>query len=332
MASKSKTKPLILSALSALSDSDSDSNSESYSTTTKTAAPRPRTTLITYRLPSEIEPNPRNNRFGMYKEEDLLDLLDDLDAGVGIETPLLTRKLAGTQDAVEVVTGSRRLAAVKLWNSRHAPSEAYRLPIITAIMNDEDAAAANIRENVKRRTLTAMDRAVGIRNQRNMGRTDTDICKMFCCSPATLAQSVKLLQLDRRTQERVGAKESGKDIPADAALVLAEMDAESRGNIITQHDLDKTKFTKSSVLKTGRLCGGVGDGTEDKASGRKAKRHSRTLKELTDYIEDMIFAQSLSEIGQQMLKGWKGMIEGKLSDDEMNKLLGELFAPAVANT
>lgn len=317
MATKTKTSKTSASTSSTPHPPPTDSSTP--------PAVKPRTTLITYRLPSEIEPNPRNNRFGQYKEEDLLDLLDDLDDGVGIQTPLLTRKLMGTQGAIEIITGSRRHAAVVLWNSRHAPSEAYRLPVIITTMNDEDAAATNIRENVKWRTLTTMDRAVGIRNQRSLGKSDTQICKMFYCSPSTLLQAVKLLQLDRRTQERVGAKENGKDIPADAALVLAEMDAESRTNIITQHDIDGTKFTKSSVLKTGRLCGGVGDGTEDAGSGRKPKRHSRTLKELTDYLEDRIFAEALSESGQRMLKGWKGMIEGKLGDDEMNKLLGELF-------
>ncbi len=286
------------------------------------ATPKPRTTLITYRLPEEIEPNPRNNRFGSYTEEDLMDILGTLDAGKGIRTPIQTRRLPGTQDAVEIVAGSRRHAAVKLWNSRHAPSEAYRIPITIETMNDEDAMEANILENVQHLTLRPMDRAVGIRNMRLRGKSDTDICRMYNCSPSTLMQSVKLLQLDRRTQERIG-----KDIPGDAALVLAEMDTDSRSNVITQHELDGTKFTKSSVLKTGRLCGGIGDGTAD-TSGRKPKRHSRTLKEITDYIEDFIFSPTLSEAGQQLMAAWKGMIEGKLSDDDMNKVLYDLFPPA----
>ncbi len=279
-----------------------------------------RITQIVYRKPEEIKVNHSlNNRFGQYKEEDLQDILDDLDAGIGIEYPLKTRKIPGTQAAIELVAGYRRHAAVKLWNTRHNPSQAILLPVIICTLNDEDAAAANIRENVRRKTLTPIDCAVGIRALRNRGISDKEICdKYYLKSPAWLSQTAKLLQLDKKTQEKV----HDQKIPGDAAIVLADMPSETREMVIQAHELDKLKFTKSSVLKVMRECS---DPPEDGEQLVDVKRHSRTLKEMVDFIEDYVFSPTLNEHGNKLMAGLKGFAYGKVSDDEMKRLLYELF-------
>ena len=296
---------------------------------------------IVYRLPAEIEIHPeRNKRFGTYKEADLADLLQDLDAGIGIEYPVKTRKIPGTANAVELVAGYRRCAAVALWNSRHKPSQAIRIPCLITTLNDEDAAEANVRENMHRQELTPMDCAVGIREFRNIGATSAHIQKIYGRSEAWVIQTAKLLQLDRKTQERVHRGE----IKAKTAVILADMSPEDRAVVIAAHDHDKLKFTETSVLKIGRECGAVGDGKVEKpaaaqsagsadssagadsqARPRAPKRQSRTLKELVDYIEGFKFSPTINQQGQRLMNSLFAMIQGKLSDDDMDKLLWELF-------
>lgn len=297
----------------------------------------PRT--ITYRLPSEIEIHPeRNKRFGTYKEADLLDLLGDLDSGIGIEYPVKTRKLPGTSTSIELVAGYRRCAAVQLWNSRHKPSQAIRIPCLITTMNDEEASEANVRENMHRHELTAMDCAKGIRDYRNEGKTTEQIQKIYGRSEAWVLLTTKLLQLDRKTQERVQRGE----IKAKVGIILADMSPDDRGIVIAAHDHDKLRMTQTSVLKIARQCGAVGDGEIEKGESaegdkgpgdsanqpskpRAPKRQSRTLKELVDYIEDLKFSPTINQSGQRLLNSLCAMIQGKLSDDEMNKLLWELF-------
>jgi len=304
---------------------------------------------IVFRLPAEIEIHPeRNKRFGSYKEADLADLLQDLDAGIGIEYPVKTRKIPGTANAIELVAGYRRCAAVALWNSRHKPSQAIKIPCLITTLNDEEAAEANVRENIHRHELTPMDCAVGIREFRNIGCSTEQIQKIYGRSEAWITTTTKLLQLDRKTQERVHRRE----IKAKVGMILADMSPEDRAVVIAAHDHDRIRFTETSVLKTARQCGAVSDGKEvagkagaapsESAEGeansadtdgaapsavrpRTPKRQSRTLKELVDYIEGFKFSPTINEQGQRLMNALYAMIHGKLSDDDMNKLLWELF-------
>lgn len=284
-----------------------------------------------------------NNRYGAYQEEDLRDLLEDLDNQKGIETPVICRPLPDYQPLL--VEGYRRHAAVTLWNSRHKPSEAVKLPVMLKEMNDDEALEANVAENVKRRSLTPMDVAVGIRNLTNNGRSDEEIAHIYQKSPAWISRQRLLLRLDKHLRGRV---HSG-DILGTSAIELAELEDEKRGIVVTTIERDYNgKFSVTNIRKVGREIGGFGDGVtpqpvqvrefteEDECDGRvempqRSKGHTprrkqRTLKELNDYFDRWDMNMRLTQIGRDYIRLHIGLLSGKVSDEDMDRAIVTLFA------
>ena len=75
-------------------------------------------------------------------------------------------------------------------------------------MNEEDAVEAQIRENVHRRDLTAMDMAVGVRKLTDRGRTDTQIAAAYGQSIEWVGHMRQSLTLDKATKARVHSGET----------------------------------------------------------------------------------------------------------------------------
>ncbi len=285
-----------------------------------------------------------NNRFGTYTEDDLKDLLGDIESGKGIEMPVICRPAADRRPIL--VQGYRRYASVKLWNSRHKPSEAKFLPVILRDMNDEEALESNVIENVNRRSLTPMDSAVGIRNLTNAGRTEDEIASIYRKSTAWVSQTRKLLSLDKSLQKKVhesGIAGTKGGIPGSAGIELADIDAEYRGIVVaTIENSYNGRFSTTNIRKAGREIGAFGDGvTQNKVEYRRTdpmdllasshtrghtpKRKQRTVREQNDYWDKWEMDPRLTVDGQAYAKLQLGFISGKVTDEEMDKYVINLY-------
>lgn len=278
-----------------------------------------------------------NNRFGTYTVEDIQDLLEDLDKGKGIRSPVVCRPLSDRRPLL--VEGYRRYAAIKYWNSIHKPSESMKLPVIICEMNDEEALESNVGENVRRRNLTPMDSAIGIRNLSNMGKDDNEIKGIFRKSLAWVKQTRKLLSLDRDLQNRIH-----KDlIPATVGIELSEMSLEDRGIVVAAIENDfKGKFSLTNLHKAAREVGAIGDGetarpvvnnnadstdllASSHTKGHTPKRKQRTVREINDYLDRWELNDTITQHGRSYIKLQMGFISGKTTDGEMDQFIVSTF-------
>lgn len=273
-----------------------------------------------------------NNRYGTYTVEDIQDLLEDLDKGRGIRSPVVCRSLSDKRPLL--VEGYRRYAAVKYWNSIHKPSEFLKIPVIICEMNDEEALESNVGENVRRRNLTPMDSAIGIRNLSNTGKDDKEIARIFRMSLAWVHQTRKLLSLDRDLQARI---HKGK-IPSTVGIELSEMTQEERGIVVAAIENDfKGKFSLTNIHKAGREIGAIGDGETSRpvvnnndstdllasshTKGHTPKRKQRTVREINDYLDRWELNSTITPTGRSYIKLQMGFISGKTTDDEMDQFI-----------
>lgn len=116
--------------------------------------------------------------------EGLKDLAGSMN-DVGLLQPILVRQV---EDGFLVVCGRRRLAAARYlgWDT---------IPAIVRVMTDEQAAVAELLENLQRADLDPLDEAAGYKRLAATGHTVAEIATMVHRSPSTVAGRLALLDL-----------------------------------------------------------------------------------------------------------------------------------------
>jgi ParB/RepB/Spo0J family partition protein len=156
--------------------------------------------------------NPRKS----FSETALAELADSIKTQ-GVMQPIVARTLpAGQQDIWarhEIVFGHRRFRAAKL-----AGLEA--VPVILRPMTDEQAAIAQVHENVQRQDVTALEEADSFtRLQRDHGLSADAIAAAVGKSRSYVYGRIKLAKVATEVRDAVG----DKALPADLAIELARL-------------------------------------------------------------------------------------------------------------
>ena len=155
-----------------------------------------------------ISPNPKQPRKA-FDEAALSELADSI-RHEGVLQPLLVRPLPG--GIYEIVAGERRWRASQLAGLRE-------VPVIIKNLNDEQALAVALIENLQREDLNPMEEALGYNELREkFGLSQNEIAERVGKSRSTVANILRLLQLPRVLQEDLA---SGQITQGHARPLLA---------------------------------------------------------------------------------------------------------------
>lgn len=155
-----------------------------------------------------ISPNPKQPRKA-FDEAALSELADSI-RHEGVLQPLLVRPLPG--GSYEIVAGERRWRASQLAGLRE-------VPVIIKNLNDEQALAVALIENLQREDLNPMEEALGYNELREkFGLSQNEIAERVGKSRSAVANILRLLQLPRLLQEDLA---SGQITQGHARPLLA---------------------------------------------------------------------------------------------------------------
>lgn len=125
----------------------------------------------------------------------------------GILQPVVVRKIL---DGYELVAGFQRY---------HAAQDAglESIPVVIGEYTDREAAEVNIAENLDRKDLTPIDKAVGMERLKRKGWKQKDISVTYRCTPAYVSQLLSIIKkLDPENIEKMHAGE----LSVQAALAI----------------------------------------------------------------------------------------------------------------
>lgn len=163
---------------------------------------------------SEIEPNrsqPRKN----FSEESIAALADSIQQ-YGILQPILVRPNA---DGYQIVAGERRWRAARMLGLDE-------VPVIIKELSDLEAMQIALIENLQRENLNPIEEALGYKELMEIyGMTQDNVSKTVGRSRSTVANALRLLQLDEEIQ---GYIESGQLSSGHAKALLSISNLELR--------------------------------------------------------------------------------------------------------
>lgn len=163
---------------------------------------------------SEIEPNrsqPRKN----FSEESIAALADSIQQ-YGILQPILVRPNA---DGYQIVAGERRWRAARMLGLDE-------VPVIIKELSDLEAMQIALIENLQRENLNPIEEALGYKElMETYGMTQDNVSKTVGRSRSTVANALRLLQLDEEIQ---GYIESGQLSSGHAKALLSISNLELR--------------------------------------------------------------------------------------------------------
>jgi ParB family chromosome partitioning protein len=138
----------------------------------------------------EIEPSPYQPRT-IFDEERIDELCQTIRMH-GVIQPVVVRR---TERCYELVAGERRLRAVKKLGLK-------RIPAVIREMDDHQAAAASLIENLQREELTAIEEAHAYQRLMEIHQlTQEGLAQKLGKGQSTIANKLRLLQLPAEVQE-----------------------------------------------------------------------------------------------------------------------------------
>lgn len=147
--------------------------------------------------------------------------LNELAASIkehGIIQPLVLRKLG---DKYEIIAGERRYKAATL-------AGLTTVPAVISNIDDNKSAEVALVENVQRRDLTPIEEARSYKNLLDKGYlTQDDLAKKMGLSQATIANKLRLLNLDDRVQQAL-LENKISERHARALLVLKDKEEQNK--------------------------------------------------------------------------------------------------------
>lgn len=163
---------------------------------------------------AEIEPNrsqPRKN----FSEESIAALADSIQQ-YGILQPILVRPMGGSY---QIVAGERRWRAARMLGLDE-------VPVIIKELSDLETMQIALIENLQRENLNPIEEAMGYRElMEQYGMTQESVSKTVGRSRSTVANSLRLLQLDEEIQAYI---ESGELSSGHAKALLSISNNELR--------------------------------------------------------------------------------------------------------
>ncbi|MGH2343431.1 ParB/RepB/Spo0J family partition protein [Segnochrobactraceae bacterium EtOH-i3] len=150
------------------------------------------------RVPIEhVAPNPRNPR-RTFVEEDLTDLTASIKEK-GIVSPILVRPSPFEAGRYEIIAGERR------WRAAQA-AQLHDVPVLVREVDDREALALAIIENVQRADLNPIEEALGYEQlTTEFGLSQSEIADGIGKSRAHVANTVRLLKLPEPVRAHVVA-------------------------------------------------------------------------------------------------------------------------------
>jgi ParB family transcriptional regulator, chromosome partitioning protein len=134
-----------------------------------------------------LRPNPRNPR-RQFSPDDLNDLTESIRAN-GIIQPIVVRSIRNVAGSYEIIAGERR------WRAAQA-AQLEEVPVVVVEVDDREALAFAIIENVQRADLNAIEEARGYeRLGEEFGYSQTDLAKIIGKSRSHVANTMRLLKL-----------------------------------------------------------------------------------------------------------------------------------------
>ncbi|MEO1498119.1 MAG: ParB/RepB/Spo0J family partition protein [Planctomycetota bacterium] len=162
-----------------------------------------------------IEPNPFQPR-KRFDEEEIADLADSIRAH-GVLQPLLVRRV---DDSFQLVAGERRLRAAQAagWE---------RVPVQLKELTDQQTAELAIVENLQRKDLNAIEKAVSFqRYLEDYGCTQDELARRVSVNRSTVANLIRLLELEEGVKQMVIAGELSQGHARALLPLPAEKQAE----------------------------------------------------------------------------------------------------------
>lgn len=174
--------------------------------TTSTPAPAPAAGIAEIPV-GQVVPNPRQPR-REFDDASVKELAESIRAE-GLIQPIVVRKIAS---GYELIAGERRLRAFRSLGIKVIPARVMEV-------NDAASAVLALVENLQRSDLNPVDEALGIASlMRDFKLTQEAVAERLGKPRATIANSVRLLQLDR---EVLGYLTKGKISAGHAKALLA---------------------------------------------------------------------------------------------------------------
>lgn len=134
-----------------------------------------------------LRPNPRNPRQA-FDERGLEELADSIRER-GIVQPILVRRLAGVNNAYEIIAGERRWRAAQRVGL-------HEVPIVVVEADDRQSLEYAIIENVQRSDLNALEEALGYEKlTEEFSYNQADIAKIIGKSRSHVTNTLRLLKL-----------------------------------------------------------------------------------------------------------------------------------------
>ena len=215
--------------------------------------------------------------------EALQELIEDIKS-VGLSTPLTVRRHKSLSDRYTLISGHRRLKAVKSLGFISVPC------LVIATESEEDALKADIMHltsNILTRERTILERAreakllkqrvqalKKIKPEAYQGKTDKIVAKMLNVSSSYVRQLVRIDNAD----EDIKALLSAELIGISEALKLQSMDKPEKEEKAEEIRKAKDDGELKSVKKEGL----------NRASGKKEKSVDEQIKEDLEKVEELV--------------------------------------------
>lgn len=216
---------------------------------------------------NEIMPNPAQPR-RYFVDENLRELADSILAQ-GILQPILVRPVP--EGKYQIIAGERRWRAANL-------AGLSVVPVIVRAMNDSDAMAAALIENLQREDLNPMEEAHALSSLREtLAISQEELAARLGKSRPAIANAIRLLQLSKEAQEDVA---SGRISAGHARCLLGIPDQQGaealRLKIIdTAMTVRETEKAASSYREEGRFPWEKTEPKNNPIENDEAKTNSR---------------------------------------------------------
>ena len=174
-----------------------------------------------------LEPGPFQPRRNMAPEA-LAELVESIKAR-GILQPLLARRHPGQPGRYQIIAGERRWRAAQ-------QAGLHDVPVLVRDLNDQDAMAASLVENLQRQDLNPIEEAEGYKRLvEEFGLTQEQLGTAVGKSRSHVANIIRLLQLPASVRLDVQA---GKLTAGHARALLAHANPEEAARLVIEKGLN----------------------------------------------------------------------------------------------
>ncbi len=220
-------------------------------------------------------------------EEDVISMAHSL-MEFGQRQPVECRRIEGNR--LQLTLGFTRVAAARLIREgfEGGTDKNFKIKVVLTDANDDLAFQHNVVENAHRNQTSSIDDAFNQARLRDRnGMSDTDIAKLYRCSPATVGNLRKLLGLDKKIQTQI---HEGK-MSVIAGLDLLELPDDKRQAAVADAVKDNGKVSGAEVRKKVREHILSDDNQPPRPAASRInepkpkKSKARSIKEIKDFFE-----------------------------------------------